>query len=519
MTPTELPAWQALANLAKGHAEPSDSTATATPSLRVGGLFADFSRQLVSQPVLSELLALAQQSKLADAIQAQLTGETINQSEGRAVLHSALRAPHQARPAAVADIIETESERLAAFVTAVRTNQWRGYTGKAIRQIVHIGIGGSHLGPELAYRALSKPTDPLQVTFLANLDGHAARDALHALDPETTLFIVVSKSFNTLETRMNASTARSWFIERTGDLNAIEQHFVAVTSNLEAAAEFGMPKENLFAMWDWVGGRYSLWSAVGLPLMLALGEAEFAQLLAGAHELDQHLAHAPFAENLPVLMALIGIYNYNFRGAESLAVLAYERRLALLPDYLQQLETESNGKSVDRDGNTVNYPTMPVLWGGEESIGQHSFHQLLHQGNRSFTADFIGTCVPDHEFADHHDWQLANMLAQAEAMQFGDDTEDPQRFVAGNHPTTTILLDALTPHTLGTLLALYEQKVFCQGILWNINSFDQWGVELGKKLADGIYPAIAGTQRLQNKGATSQSLIDHIISQSRSSTS
>ncbi len=518
MNPTQLPAWQNLTALVAEQRTDTSRGAAAGPVLKIGGVLADFSRQQIDAAVLTELLNLASQSKLTEAITAQLAGDKINASENRAVLHTALRAPHGARPGAVADTIEAESERLAAFVTAVRTHQWRGYTGKAIQHVVHIGIGGSHLGPELAYRALASPTDALKVTFLANLDGHAARDALHGLDPETTLFIVVSKSFSTLETKMNANTARSWFIERTGDLAAIKQHFVAVTSNLAAAADFGMPEENLFAMWDWVGGRYSLWSAVGLPLMLALGEAEFDQLLAGAHELDQHLASAPFAENLPVLMALIGIYNYNFRGAETLAVLAYERRLALLPDYLQQLETESNGKSVDRAGNPIEYPTMPVLWGGEESIGQHSFHQLLHQGNRPFTADFIGTCVPDHEFAEHHDWQLANMLAQAEAMQFGDNADDPQRFVAGKRPTTTLLLEALTPRNLGTLLALYEQKVFCQGIIWNINSFDQWGVELGKKLADRIYPAMAGSERLVANGAISQTLIDHIIDQAGTAT-
>lgn len=505
---TDLPAWGSL----RDHAaqKPSARTSSSDLQIRVGELYVDFSRQGIDPEVLTQLLALAEQVGLAAAIKAQFAGEHINSSEDRAVLHSALRAPFAERPAAVADIIESENERLAQFVAAVRTNQWRGYTGKAIDTVVHIGIGGSHLGPELAYQALRSATDPYEVRFLANLDGHSARDALRGLNPETTLFIVVSKSFSTLETKMNASTARSWFIERTGDLSAIPKHFVAVTSNLEAAAEFGMPKDNLFAMWDWVGGRYSLWSAVGLPLMLALGEAEFAELLAGAHELDTHLQSTEFGRNLPVLMALVGIYNYNFRGAESLAVLAYEKRLSLLPDYLQQLETESNGKSVDKNGQPVSYSTMPVLWGGEESIGQHSFHQLLHQGNRAFTADFIGTCVPDHNYADHHDWQLANMLAQAEAMQFGEEAPDPQRRVAGGRPTTSIMLDALTPRALGTLLALYEQKVFCQGIIWNINSFDQWGVELGKKLANRIYPALAGTETLTGDGANSQSLIDHI---------
>ena len=513
MNPTETPAWRSLAEHAaqerKGARPPAINLRR-----QLDGLYIDFSRQQISEHVIADLLALAEQVGLQDAINAQLGGERINLSEDRAVLHSALRAPHSVRPSEVADEIEVELEKLAQFVTAVRTGQWRGYTGKTIRTVVHIGIGGSHLGPELAYRALRSATDPVQVRFLANLDGDAAREALHELDAETTLFIVVSKSFGTLETKMNANTARSWFMERTCDPEAIARHFVAVTSNLRAAEEFGMPASNLFAMWDWVGGRYSLWSAVGLPLWLALGEAEFAELLAGAHELDQHLQNTALTDNVPVLMALIGIYNYNFRAVESLAVLPYERRLRLLPDYLQQLETESNGKSVSRDGQPIDYPTMPVLWGGEESIGQHSYHQLLHQGNRAYSADFIGCCVPDHSLAEHHDWQLANMFAQAEAMQVGDHTDDPQRYVAGQRPTTTILLDALTPRTLGMLLALYEQKVFCQGVIWNINSFDQWGVELGKKLADRIYPAVTGSSRLPTASDITQAQIDYLRTRS-----
>lgn len=519
MNPTELPAWKTLDTLANAFRpsidglmpdKPHPANSLGGPRLSCNGVSVDFSRQQVTAEVMTTLVKLCNQAGLARAIEQQFSGAMINTSEQRPALHSALRAPFDERPPAVADIIEQELERLYAFATAVRSGQWRGYTGKTIRSLVHIGIGGSHLGPELAYSALASPADPFEVRFLANLDGQAAADALLGMDPETTLCIVVSKSFTTLETKRNADLVRSWFIERTGRIDAIPQHFVAVTTNLSAAAQFGIPKDNLFAMWDWVGGRYSLWSAVGMPLLLSWGESQFSDMLAGAHALDKHLRTAPFEENLPVLMAAIGIWNYNFLGAQSLAVLSWERRLRLLPDYLQQLEMESNGKSVDRDGNALGYPTMPVLWGGEECNGQHAFHQMLHQGNRPYAADLVATITPEHPHQEHHDWQLASLLGQAEAMELGEQPDDPNRVVAGKRPTTTILLDTLDPHTLGTLLALYEQKVFCQGVLWNVNSFDQWGVEIGKRLAGGIHPALIGETRLTGEQSKTQSVIDHI---------
>ena len=516
MNPTQLDAWKALAALAQtfkfdaSRTGTADQEATGGPRISCGGVSIDFARQQVNAEVLTKLVELCEQAELKESIDAQFAGADINTSENRPALHSALRAPFDARPESVASVIEHELERVYAFATAVRSGQWRGYTGKSIRSIVHIGIGGSHLGPELGFSALASSTDPFEVRFLANLDGQAAIDALQGLDPETTLCIIVSKSFTTLETKRNADLVRSWFIERTGSLPAIAKHFVAVTTNLPAAAEFGIPEDNLFAMWDWVGGRYSLWSAVGMPLLLSWGEVQFNELLAGAHELDQHLRNAPLAENAPVLMAAIGIWNFNFLEAQSLAVLSWERRLRLLPDYLQQLEMESNGKSVDRNGTPLTYPTMPVLWGGEECNGQHAFHQMLHQGNRSFAADLIATIAPAHDHREQHAWQLASLLGQAEAMELGEEHSDPNRVVAGKRPTTTILLDELTPRTLGTLLALYEQKVFCQGVLWNINSFDQWGVEIGKRLAGGIHPALIGDKRLAGSQAKTQSVIDHI---------
>ena len=518
MNPTELAAWKTLTALAKPFAASSGSAppqqaadpSLGGPRLACGGVSVDFGRQQVTPEIISALVELCEQADLTGAIEQQFSGAAINTTEQRPVLHSALRAPYDKRPAAVAEIVEEELERVYAFAAAVRSGKWRGYTGKTIRSLVHIGIGGSHLGPELGFSALASPTDPFDVRFLANLDGQAAVDALEGLDPETTLCIIVSKSFTTLETKRNADLVRSWFIERTGSLDAIAKHFVAVTTNLSAAAEFGIPQTNLFAMWDWVGGRYSLWSAVGMPLLLSWGEAQFNELLAGAYELDEHFRNTPFAQNLPVLMAAIGIWNYNFLGAQSLAVLSWERRLRLLPDYLQQLEMESNGKSVDRQGRPVGYPTMPVLWGGEECNGQHAFHQMLHQGNRPFAADLIATISPAHTHHEQHGWQLASLLGQAEAMELGEQHSDPNRVVPGRHPTSTILLETLTPHTLGTLLALYEQKVFCQGILWNINSFDQWGVEIGKRLAGGIHPALVSEDRLPASQAKTQSVIDQI---------
>ncbi|MEM7220893.1 MAG: glucose-6-phosphate isomerase [Pseudomonadota bacterium] len=509
MNPTTTDAWHALGAL---ESEPA-SVEPAPRSLVLGELCLDLSRQRLNPEAWSTLVRFAREMGLEAAIAAQLRGDHINNTEDRPALHSALRARADERPAAVAEAIDDTLEQMIGFAEDVRANRRRGYTGRAFKTVVHIGIGGSHLGPELVYDALRDPTDRLSVRFIANLDGHAATEALRDLDPETTLFIVASKSFGTLETRLNAEFARSWFIERTPAQqvkSAVAAHFIAVSSNLEAVERFGIDPANTFAMWDWVGGRYSVWSAVGIPLLLAFGEAAFRDFLAGARLVDRHLAEEPLEQNAPVLMALAGLFNYNFRGAESLAVLSYDRRLRLLPDFLQQLEMESNGKSVDRDGNPVACQTMPVLWGGEETNGQHAFHQLLHQGNRAFTADFVGVVRPAHDRREQHLWQLANLLGQAEAMEQGDDPADPARRVAGARPTTTILLRELSPSALGTLLALYEQKVFCQGVFWNINSFDQWGVELGKKLAERVFPALQGDERLDERSGNSQRLIDHI---------
>lgn len=458
-------------------------------------MFIDYSKQRIDAAVMAALIDLAEECGLDDAIQAMFVGEHVNTTEDRPALHTALRAPDGEGPKAVAGLVEAERNRFLTFAEDVRSGRWRGHTGEAISTVVHIGIGGSHLGPELVCQALRPDSDP-EIRFLANIDGDAATRALTGLDPATTLFIVASKSFATLETRTNAATARSWFVERTCDPHAVARHFVAVTANDEAAQAFGMPPANRFATWDWVGGRYSLWSAVGLPIAIALGRSGFDDLLAGAYLADRHFRTTPTARNLPVLLALLQVWNSNFLGAATHALLAYDRRLRLLPDYLQQLEMESNGKSTRHDGTRVAMHTAPVVWGGEETNGQHAFHQLLHQGTRAFTADLIATIRPGHDLEEHHRWLLANCFAQGQALLAADTTggETQGGHVRGKHPVTTVLLDALTPRALGTLLALFEHRAFCTGVIWGINPFDQPGVELGKALAGPIQDQLGDSQ-------------------------
>lgn len=487
-SPDQLPSWHRLAVLAEqrvGQAIEEEPHRFGAYTGRLGQVFVDYSKQRIDAEVIAALHDLARQSKLQDAIEALFRGENVNTGEDRPALHTALRAPDGEGPETVANVVEPERRRFLNFAEAVRLGAWRGHTGKAIRDVVHIGIGGSHLGPALACQALAPDSDP-KIRFLANIDGDAATRTLAGLDPATTLFIVVSKSFSTLETRVNAATARSWFVERTLDPTAVPRHFVAVTANDAAAGSFGLPPENRFPMWDWVGGRYSLWSAVGLPIAIALGRSGFDDLLAGAHLADRHFRTTPLARNLPAQLALLQVWNSNFLGAATHAVLAYDRRLRLLSDYLQQLDMESNGKSMRHDGSRVAMHTAPVVWGGEETNGQHAFHQLLHQGTRAFSADLIATIRPGHDLEEHHRWLLANCFAQGQALLAGTDSETQRSHVRGQHPVTTILLDALTPRALGTLLAIYEHRAFCAGVIWGINPFDQPGVELGKVLAGPI---------------------------------
>ncbi|MFU8813773.1 MAG: glucose-6-phosphate isomerase [Pseudomonadales bacterium] len=479
-------------------------------SVMAPGMLLDFSKQRLDLEVVQRLVQLAEQQDMAAQIERLFCGEHVNATEDRPALHTALRARAGERPRVAEAAVSETLARMRDVATALASGSMRGYSGRAIRDLVHIGIGGSHLGPELAVEALTQSADGgPRCHFVANVDGEALTAALRGLSPETTLFIVVSKSFSTTETRVNAVSARSWFVERSARPEALHQHFLGVTANVAAAVEFGIAEDMIYPMWDWVGGRFSLWSAVGLPIALTAGPEAFAALLEGARDMDQHFRSTPFARNGPMLMALAGIWNYNFLGATSHAVLPYNQRLRLLPDYLQQLEMESNGKSVRADGAAVGVHSMPIVWGGEGTNGQHAFHQLLHQGTHAFTADFILTAQPEHGLAQHHRWLLANGLAQSQAMMAGQQSDDPHRAVPGNKPTTTIVLDRLSPYALGALLACYEHKVFCQGVIWNINSFDQWGVELGKRLALPIYDQLGGASTLQQDASTRR-LISHL---------
>jgi len=377
----------------------------------------------------------------------------------------------------------------------VRTGAWTGFTGRRIRNVVNLGIGGSDLGPAMAYEALRHESQrELTCRFVSNVDGADFVEATRDLEPAETLFVVASKTFTTLETLTNARTARAWLLRALGDERAVARHFVAVSTNAAEVRKFGIDTDNMFPFWDWVGGRYSMWSAIGLSLMLAIGPDGFRAMLGGAHELDRHFRTAPFARNLPVLLALIGLWYDHFFGAETYAVLPYSQYLARLPAYLQQLDMESNGKSVDLGGHAVDYQTGPIVWGAAGTNGQHAFYQLLHQGTKLVPADFIGFCQPLDDVGDHHTLLAANLFAQTEALAFGRTAPDPARSFEGNRPTNTILADRLTPGTLGALVALYEHKVFVQGAIWAINSFDQWGVELGKVLAMRIVPELAAAE-------------------------
>ncbi len=516
MSLTATDAWKALATAANGIASQplkallADEARAAQLIHTVGGCHFDFAKQWVDIPTLERLHELAAATEVPARAAAMLRGDPINQSEGRAVLHSALRGGATAN---VDGEVRAVQEKMTDLANAIRGGTWRGYTGKPITDIVHIGIGGSHLGPELVVSALADYADPrLTVHFAANIDAHDLRSALKHLNPATTLFIVVSKSFTTLETQVNATSARSWFVERTGNVDAIAQHFIGVTTNEEAASAFGLDVDNLLPMWDWVGGRYSLWSAVGLPILCAVGPAHHQAFLDGAKLMDTHFAEMPVESNVPMLSALFATWNYNFLGAGSLAVLPYDERLALLPDYLQQLEMESNGKSVNIDNQSVDYHTMPILWGGTGTKGQHAYHQLLHQGTRAYAADFVVVARDEAGLEEHHTWLLANALAQSQAMAIGYDAPAEQQYrnVPGNHPSTTIVFDELSPANLGTLLAAYEHKVFCQGAIWGINSFDQWGVELGKQLAKPIFAELTGQPGGEAQDAATARLIKQL---------
>ncbi|MBJ7519068.1 MAG: glucose-6-phosphate isomerase [Solirubrobacteraceae bacterium] len=507
MAPTQLPAWNALA----AHRDTAGSTHlrdlfAADPergralSFEAAGLFVDHAKQRVTADTLTLLTDLADQAGVAARRDAMFAGEHINVTEDRAVLHVALRMPKGRSLVVdgvdvVADVHDV-LDRMGAFARKVRSGQWAGHTGEPIQAVVNIGIGGSDLGPRMAYRALRPFADrDLKVRFVSNVDGTEFVEAVRDLDPATTLFVVSSKTFTTLETLTNATTARDWLLGGLGgDTAAIAKHFVAVSTNAEKVSEFGIDTDNMFGFWDWVGGRYSMDSAIGLSLMLAIGPDKFDEMLAGFHDMDEHFRTAPAAENLPMLAALIGIWNSNFLGADTLAVLPYADDLGDLPAYLQQLDMESNGKHVDLTGERVETDTGPIVWGQPGTNGQHAFYQLIHQGTRLIPCDFLGACQPLRDVGRHHDLLMANLFAQTEALAFGKTAEEPARSFDGNRPTTTILVNRLEPRTLGALIAYYEHKVFVQGAIWEIDSFDQWGVELGKVLAQQIIPELEGQE-------------------------
>ncbi|HEY1746178.1 MAG TPA: glucose-6-phosphate isomerase [Xanthobacteraceae bacterium] len=471
------------------------------------GLYLDYSKNRITDETLSLLLRLAGESALRDQIEAMFRGENINVSENRAVLHVALRAPrgasivHDGRN--VVPDVHDVLDRMAEFSRRVRSGDWKGPTGKRIRNVINVGIGGSDLGPVMAYEALKHYSDrAMTFRFISNVDGTDFAEAVGDLDPAETLFIISSKTFTTLETMTNARTARDWLLEgMKGEQGAIAKHFVAVSTNAKEVAKFGIDTANMFGFWDWVGGRYSMDSAIGLSTMLAIGPENFRAMLGGFHEMDEHFRHAPFEQNLPVLMGLLGVWYTDFFGAQTVAVLPYEQYLKRFPAYLQQLTMESNGKHVTVNGVGVDYDTGPIYWGEPGTNGQHSFYQLIHQGTRLIPCDFIAFARPLNRLGRHHDLLLANVFAQTEALAFGktadqlkaEGTPDwliPHRSFEGNRPSNTLLLDVLTPANLGKLVALYEHIVFTQGTIWQIDSFDQWGVELGKALAQRIIPEL-----------------------------
>ena len=478
------------------------------------GIYLDYSKNRITDETVRLLLQLAAESGLRARIDAMFSGEKINITENRAALHVALRAPRGASIVVdgenVVSRVHAVLDKMADFCNRIRSGAWKGHTGKPMRNVINIGIGGSDLGPVMAYEALRHYSErAMTFRFVSNIDGTDFAEAVHGLDPAETLFIISSKTFTTLETMTNAQTARDWLIKGLGgDARSVAKHFVAVSTNAAQVAEFGIDTANMFGFWDWVGGRYSMDSAIGLSTMIAISPENFRALLDGFHQMDEHFRTAPFERNLPVLMALLSIWYNDFFGAQTVAILPYEQYLKRFPAYLQQLTMESNGKQVTLDGTAVNYQTSPIYWGEPGTNGQHSFYQLLHQGTMLIPCDFIAFIEPLNQLGRHHDMLLANVFAQAEALAFGKTPEQvreegtpdvlvPHRVFAGNRPSNTIIAQRLTPETLGKLVALYEHCVFTQGAIWHIDSFDQWGVELGKVLAQRIIPELESAEEPQ----------------------
>jgi len=538
INPTTTSAWSKLVALSQKHQNLSivelfdqkDRFERYSRSLE--DILVDFSKNRIPDEVFEALLQLAQETALPQAIESMFTGQAINQTENRAVLHTALRnrsnTPVYVDGQDVMPEVNQVLSQMKAFATQIHQGTWLGYTGKPITALVNIGIGGSDLGPVMVTEALKAYQSPkLKLHFVSNVDGTHIAETLKEVDPETTLFFIASKTFTTQETMTNAHSARTWFLEHAQDEKAIAKHFVALSTNSESVRAFGIDPQNMFAFWDWVGGRYSLWSAIGLPIACAIGFDRFEELLSGAHSMDLHFRTTPLDQNIPVILALVGIWNTNFMGASSEAILPYDQYLHRFAAYFQQGNMESNGKYVGRDGKKVNYPTGPIIWGEPGTNGQHAFYQLIHQGTHLIPCDFIAPARSHNPIGDHHVKLLSNFFAQTEALMKGKSLPEvvaemrkagkseeeiqriaPHRVFEGNRPTNSILVKQITPYTLGQLVALYEHKIAAQGIIWNIFSFDQWGVELGKVLANGILPELTDDVKVESHDSSTNGLIN-----------
>ncbi|EDP57944.1 glucose-6-phosphate isomerase [Vibrio sp. AND4] len=537
--PTQTQAWKALT----AHFESAqdmdlkalfaqDAARFDKYSTRFGSdILVDYSKNLINEETLKHLFALANETELKSAIEAMFSGEAINKTEDRAVLHTALRnrsnKPVMAGGEDVMPAVNAVLEKIKSFTERVIGGEWKGYTGKAITDIVNIGIGGSDLGPYMVTEALAPYKNHLNLHFVSNVDGTHIVETLKKVDPETTLFLIASKTFTTQETMTNAHSARDWFLATAGDQAHVAKHFAALSTNAPAVSEFGIDTDNMFEFWDWVGGRYSLWSAIGLSIALAVGYDNFIELLDGAHEMDNHFVSTDLESNIPVILALIGIWYNNFHGAESEAILPYDQYMHRFAAYFQQGNMESNGKYVDREGNAVTYQTGPIIWGEPGTNGQHAFYQLIHQGTKLIPCDFIAPAISHNPASDHHQKLMSNFFAQTEALAFGKSAETvkaefakagkseeemaslvPFKVFEGNRPTNSILVKQITPRTLGNLIAMYEHKIFVQGVIWNIFSFDQWGVELGKQLANQILPELADESEISSHDSSTNGLIN-----------